>query len=356
MSNTSPDSAWVIVTGNIRDEASLLDRFRFFSDLKVSGAVDQVVFSTWIGEIAKFPRVKEAIREHRFMVVESAEPDLVCRGHYLHQMVTLMNALEACPANAFVLRSRTDKCGPADGFVEEWIATFLRSRRFHRNCDGHQPIFQSRIGIMGCDIGPSRLAPVLFFWNDRAYFGRREDLLRLTNVNALTFGINKLIPEQALFTSLFAARWSSLTTLMAAANQQEVISKVLTAPNVPPQKLDELTTFLLGRPLFRAAVLTERHILSRYFFDLQTSENFGLDICYRGVTLDDPIDLDSDAALLYATPLEPQLDARVEIEAIASYLERTFGVARVKQLPEHDLTMLGLRFSTSASGVSVRTA
>ena len=43
----APPPAWVIVTGQIRDEAFLLSRFEFLSGLKKSGDIEQVVFSTW---------------------------------------------------------------------------------------------------------------------------------------------------------------------------------------------------------------------------------------------------------------------------------------------------------------------
>jgi hypothetical protein len=110
----------------------------------------------------------------------------------------------------------------------------------------------------------------------------------------------------------------------------------------------------LSRTLFRAAILAERHVISSYFFDLQTAELFGVDRTYRGISLDDPIDFDGPSSMLYATPQQPELDVRSEVEAIALFLQTAFDINPVRQVLPDESGVIGLRFNTPQSNATIR--
>ena len=159
-------SAWILITGNIRDELFLLRRLKFFSELKKLGFIEGIVFSTWKGEVEKFPSIYDAVNAYDITLVESVEPDIVCLGHYVHQMITLKNGLDVCPDHQFILRSRTDKCGAESGFIEDEIASFIKNKDYVKACHDEFGIFNYKIGTFRYHTTVSNNAPALFFWND----------------------------------------------------------------------------------------------------------------------------------------------------------------------------------------------
>ncbi len=264
---------WVLVTGKIRDQASLVQRFHFLGNLKKSGTIEQVVFSTWVGELEGNPAILEQVTENGFLTVESTEPKVVVGGHYLHQIVQLTNGLEACSPKSFVLRTRTDKCGPEAGFIEEQIVNLLSKQTYTRLCGSNLPRFQFKIGLPGYHNYSSEVAPLLFWWNDRLYFGLREDLQKLLNFNVLAPSFLDLIPEQTLFTHPFLARSTVFQQFFNAFPQGQISMKVFWAADKSSTQYRTLMDFLKENTLFKLALLLERYLLHTHFFDLSSGED-----------------------------------------------------------------------------------
>lgn len=319
---------WVVLTGIVRDEQSLLARLAFFVKLKRSGLIAQLVFSTWKGELNSFPSVAQVLQENDFVLVESDPPDFVCAGHYLHQAVTISNALNVCPAHSFVLKTRTDKAGETSGFFEEKIVSFLKAGAYARPCGRGAGGLKYRVGVFDSYFVQKSLhAPVLFFWNDINYFGYRGDLKRLLNFNAIDFEYKKLVPEQVLFSTHFAALWSSIGEFYRAANQWQLIVNFLFDPTKHLSKLDSITRFLCSRQLFRAAFVAERYALACCFFDILTGRNLAFHTCYRGFDLlqastsESPLDV---AERLIEEGIDADFDE--DIEEVKQYLQRELGI------------------------------
>jgi hypothetical protein len=266
-------STWVLVTGKIRDQASLSHRFEFLGNLKKSGLVEQVVFSTWVGELERHPEIFGQVVENGFLTVESTEPKVVAGGHYLHQIVQLTNGLDACSPRSFILRTRTDKCGPEAGFIEEQIVNLLSRQTHTRLCGGNLPRFQFKIGLPGYHNYLSEIAPLLFWWNDRLYFGLREDLQKFLNFNVLSLSFLDLIPEQALFTHPFRERSSVLRQFFSAFPQGQIANKVYWAADKHSIQYRTLIDFLKQNTLFKLALFLERYLLHTHFFDLSSGED-----------------------------------------------------------------------------------
>lgn len=344
-------AAWIVITGLIRDESFLLDRLDFFFKQKQAGNVTQLVFSTWIGEIEKFPTVKTAIQKYEFILVESNQPDIKCSGHYIHQVVSLRNGLEVCPDNQFVLRCRTDKCGPESGVIDEEIAAFLENKSYVRKIETEFDIFDFKIGTLAYHTNVSNSAPAFFFWHDRCYFGQKEDLLKLINYNALSFSYENLIPEQVLFATVFLQRWPIFKLFFQSANQADVIHKIFFNKELSAEKIETLTSFLVSKKLFKYAFLTEKYLLHRYFFDIKTGLDFELKTKYRDIVVEIDADEKSIPDFLNALKIR-KCDYRQDIQEISEFLEE-FSIRHTKIESNQDSDFLRYIFTTPPSDISI---
>jgi hypothetical protein len=345
-------SAWVLITGVIRDENFLLSRLNFFFKQKQAGHIEQLVFSTWKGEIEKFDAVVDAMRDYEFILAESDQPDIVCDGHYIHQMVSLKNGLEVCPDNQFILRTRTDKCGPESGVIEEEMATFLQNKNYVRKSQDEFDIFDYKIGTFASHTEVSNNAPALFFWNDRHYFGLKEDLLKFTNYNVLAFGYQNLIPEQALFSAPFLQKWPVFSFFFRGLNQKEVINKIFFNRENSQEKIEALTTYLVSSRLFRRAFLTEKYLLHKYFFDIRSGADFEFNTKYRGIDIQVDQGVD-DALLSFSRKKIKRSDYSTEIDEISLFLQENFSInpvtTRILQVGD----FARHEFNTPSSNISI---
>jgi hypothetical protein len=73
-----------------------------------------LVFSTWRGEVARYPDIADALRRLGATVVEQNQPNLVLPGHALHQLVTLDGGLSMFADDTLVLKARPDFCHASD--------------------------------------------------------------------------------------------------------------------------------------------------------------------------------------------------------------------------------------------------
>ncbi len=179
--------AWAVVCGLIRNEANALRQATELARLQQDGLIEGVVFATWFGEFAKYPAVTRAFRDLGASLIESQEPSVKMVGHAMHQAKALSLALSVCPDERMVLKIRPDIV-PINDMMRDVVS-------------GHRMRAQGR-----------RVAPTLFrrpvfahsgfiFWpfylNDIYYFGQKEDLLRIADVDLKAEMLyNELAPEQ----------------------------------------------------------------------------------------------------------------------------------------------------------------
>jgi hypothetical protein len=323
---------WVVVTGLIRDESFLLERINFLKLQKELGHIDKIVFSTWIGELPKFPKIQNEIKNSDFVLVESIPPELTTTGHYIHQVLSLHNALKVCPDNSFVLRTRTDKCGVMDGFVEDEVAQFLEKKKYLAPSRVGSDLFCDKIGIFGSHTHVSNVAPVLFFWNDRFYFGLKLDLLKLINYNYLSLDYGKLIPEQVLFAGYFYRIYPGIELFYKAVNQFDSVNKLLfSAHSLGRGSLDNLTNFLIENTLFRYAYISERYLLHRFFYDFPSGFDFDFNTVFRGVEIRSHEEVNDSTHKIWISNYE-KLDFTASAEQLTNFLSLNFDIAPVSKL------------------------
>lgn len=283
---TADFPVWVLITGAIRDPETVKSRFRFLGEMKRRGVIQQVVFSTWQGESVRDADITGLIQEYGFQVVESDPPELVCLGHFIHQIVALDNGLQVCPDNSFVLKSRTDKSGPKEGFHEAEIEEFLAERTFAHACSSKVSPQFYKIGIFGPSAYHSALGPSLCMWHDQTYFGFKRDLQRLINYNVYAFDVHHMAPEQALFGYPLISRYSAIDRIFRAADNYEILLQITwNLSRSSAEKLNAFARQAIENKLFRHALVLERLYLSECYFNLNTNQEFPLDLSYRGIDM-----------------------------------------------------------------------
>jgi hypothetical protein len=102
---------WILVTGLVRDLEQLKNKLDIFKFWKESKLIHGVVFSTWIGEIDKYPGLRKELEQQEVIIVESPIPSGGERffGWALEQFRALEAGLVQCPKKAFIMRARWDK-------------------------------------------------------------------------------------------------------------------------------------------------------------------------------------------------------------------------------------------------------
>ncbi len=160
---------WVVIAGLVRDEAIFASQLDALVDWRKKELVEGIIYSTWIGELGKYPNIAGFLTSHDIPVVEIAEPTLRLEGHILHQMTSLHYGLQLVPDGTYVFRSRPDMR------VTQEMEDFLT----------HEPslelgppydwpaIFEERLVVLACSL----LTP--FYINDMIFYGRKNDVEKL---------------------------------------------------------------------------------------------------------------------------------------------------------------------------------
>ncbi len=187
---------WIVFTGLIRNEKLFIQKLNTAKKLKDCKLLDGIVFSTWIGEIRKYPKIKKLLKELDVLIVELSEPNLQMQGHIIHQMKSLYYGLLACPEQSYVYKTRPD--------IAEFDNVLLKklfSRNYERKVntlDGWPTIFKERIVVhSGFFMYP-------FYINDISFFGLKDDIKKLVHFD-ISFDVlyNNIAPEQYFFAKPF---------------------------------------------------------------------------------------------------------------------------------------------------------
>ncbi len=184
-----------LLCGLVRDPAAYNHKLDTLLRWRAEGCLDEIVISTWLGELANFPEIRDRLRSEGCRVVETSEPEVCYKGHTWHQMKTLAFGLEACEAGSAVLKLRADKME-----LSETIRSRLAERRLTPCAPpaGWPCPLTARVSI---------LAGILtqpFFLNDIMFYGLREDLARLVNFDvSLHISGGLMNPEQLFFMAPF---------------------------------------------------------------------------------------------------------------------------------------------------------
>lgn len=186
---------WAIICGLIRDEQVFETQLQSMLAWKAAGEIEDIVLSTWFGELERYPSVKAAHARGEFILVQSDPPILKTVGYTIHQAKSLYYALQAVPPGAMVLKIRPD-IAPVNEAVR---AAVVSADLTLTPQPGWPEIFRKKI------LSAGYFADSPFYINDIIYYGQREDLLRLANFDLGTeFKLANTAAEQFFFRGAFA--------------------------------------------------------------------------------------------------------------------------------------------------------
>jgi hypothetical protein len=193
---------WAVVCGLVRDPAAALHQASVLDQFRAEGLIQGVVISTWEGELDAYPEVRAAFDRLDALVVTSREPILKAPGNLLHQSKAILLGLDACPADAMVLKMRFD-LAPLGGHLRP----VLSGERLAAQEQRAKPTVFSR---------PVMAHGGLMFWpfflNDIYYYGARSDLQMLGRYDVQTeVFYNDLGAEQCFHLPPFARKYPSLS-------------------------------------------------------------------------------------------------------------------------------------------------
>ncbi len=181
----------VVICGLIRAPAHFADYLEGI--LRLARPDLRVIYSSWTGELARYPEIAALLARLRADVVEQAAPDLTLPGHILHQAAALERGLSVLDDDVFVLKTRPDICGVQD--VHEFLDLTPEAAPLGRLAAP----FGHRVHVVGMfGAHPAYI-------NDIVFAGMAGDLRRLCFVPFL-FGLKypRLAPEQWLWATVFA--------------------------------------------------------------------------------------------------------------------------------------------------------
>jgi len=163
----------ILFTGLVRTPDMLKKSIYEMSELRKEGIVDNIIFSTWKGEIQKYPEVYEFFKKNRVKILENEEPEEAGLAHIFHQMKALDMGLKYINKNKFVLKIRSDM------YIEK---KFLKRLFLEKNnllkIKKDLPkgnIFKYKIWVHFFELKTP------FLIGDCGFFGYNEDLKKLVN-------------------------------------------------------------------------------------------------------------------------------------------------------------------------------
>lgn len=182
----------VVITGLVRDP----DRFGAYLDgIRALGRRDlRVIFSTWTGELDRYPTIPPRLAALSADIAEQAPPTLKLPGHILHQVMTQERGLSLLEDDVFVLKTRPDISGLMD--VHEFLDLAPE-----RAPEGRLATpFRHRVHVVGLfGAHPTYI-------NDIIFAGMAGDLRKLCQI-PFVFGPKypRLAPEQWIWGTALAA-------------------------------------------------------------------------------------------------------------------------------------------------------
>lgn len=164
----------VIFTGLVRDQELFVKSIKDLVKFRHENMVDEIIFSTWIGEIDKYDGLRHALAVYDCHLVEG-EPPPGSPGNIWHQMKSLYLGLELIKDNSYCLKTR------ADLFIKPEFIRKLISDKDYLNIslqDDYNPIFEKKVWIPYFEITKP------FYMADECFFGRTIDIKKLVNLDA----------------------------------------------------------------------------------------------------------------------------------------------------------------------------
>ncbi|TNE67296.1 MAG: hypothetical protein EP335_01590 [Alphaproteobacteria bacterium] len=193
---------FALVCGLVRDELECLLTLGHLQEERASGLFDGIVLSTWHNEVDNIPGLRQQLERDGVILVESTAPDTDVRGHAWAQHKATLAGLRAIPDGAAVWRGRTDRSAH---LLKSFRSIIAAGPEATCRYGAIKPVFRRRVAAMAV------LASVPFYATDFAYYGLKEDLMKMVHFDgrydSLFHGFGA---EQRLWTHPFLTAFPEL--------------------------------------------------------------------------------------------------------------------------------------------------
>lgn len=236
----------IVICGLVRDAQRLRTKVKEYAEWRSAGLVDQIIFSTWIGELPRFPDLEKFLSDNGVELVEVEEPRLVLKGgHQLHQMVSFHYGLSALSnQDQFVLKTRVD------------LAENTKHMEFDFRAGTPLTKDPLSVGLKNKIIVEYAQLLYPFLCGDAQFFGHVKDLQRLVNMsNKFEVIYNRLAVEQTFFFNPFS---------QVRIFQEHFFWNLPHISEAPKNKSSQLE-FLFAEPSMLEPVLHWWNVLNAYF-------------------------------------------------------------------------------------------
>lgn len=234
-----------LIGGLLRDELEFRLTFARLIAARQDGMLDEIVLSTWEGEVDRYPGLRIELMAAGIHLVEGRMPPQSF-GNSWAQMKALEQGLRAVPDDAAVWRLRTDRTSHLLKAFEPYLAAGPAPTRAY---GALEPVFERKVAA------PAIVATFPFFAADTAYYGMKRDLARLVSYDGIYDAVfDGFGAEHRLWNQPFFAAHPALRTVYGAVNIKGLSHQTVTAAEAGAD---------LPEPLL--------HLLSFYWAALSTS-------------------------------------------------------------------------------------
>lgn len=163
----------ILFTGLIRAPELLMKSILEMAELRKEKIVENIIFSTWKGEVQKYPEIYEFFKKNKVKILENEEPEERGIASIFCQMKALDMGLSYIKSNKFVFKIRADMYVSKDFFKKLFLnkKTLLK---IEKNLPKGN-IFKYKVWVHFYEL------KLPFLIGDSAFFGYNEDLKKLVN-------------------------------------------------------------------------------------------------------------------------------------------------------------------------------
>lgn len=161
----------IIICGAIRDRFDLLMILQKLLAKRHDGFIQEIILSTWIGEIDAYPDLRDVLTQSGIDIIENKPINQTSVGNILQQQKCLDSGMTALKDKSYpILKIRTDKCFHLlDSFLKYIEANNSLQKRSTLN-----GVFDYKIIIQMVSIS------IPFLVADKIFLGSYNDLRKLT--------------------------------------------------------------------------------------------------------------------------------------------------------------------------------
>lgn len=197
-------AVWAAVCGAVRDELDVRLILDYLLRCRQLGTIQGIVFSTWEGELEKEPGVAQLLADNGVTVVKTRPIDRVVGDiktnavNYWRQATQLQRALDVIPADAIVLKTRTDRAMPVTRKLIEMLTDEdplprVEETKQRLNLPAFPAVFTHQVAAFRPRTNRA------FQFTDFAFMGYSQDLRKMLHFEVPEFYFSRYLNANMLF-------------------------------------------------------------------------------------------------------------------------------------------------------------